>query len=132
MSDIRVVLGITFAFIVGFFVFVGKIQFVQKILAAKVDANVFNLSLALCFVASGENNSLFLAMRVFPLRFSGVGTMIYLPCTVWLIGIHYRYVSKFLPSHSKRNEDKFVEFGQAGEQEDRINACSILALVTFL
>ena len=98
MSDIPVVLGIIFAFIVGFFVFVAKIQFVQKILAAKVDANVFNLSLALCFVASGENNSLFLAMCGFPSRFSGVGTMIYLPCTVWLIGIHYRYVSKILPS----------------------------------
>ena len=43
-------------------------------------------------------------MGGFPLRFSGVGTMIYLPCTVWLIGIHYRYVSKIqlLPLHSFR------------------------------
>ena len=59
MSDFRVLLGIIFAFIVGFFVFVAKIQFVQKILAANVDVNTFNLSLALCFVASGENVSLF-------------------------------------------------------------------------
>ena len=27
---------------------------------------------------------------------SGVGTMIHLPCTVWLIGIHFRYVSIIL------------------------------------
>ena len=95
MSDFRVLLGIIFAFIVGFFVFVAKLQFVQKLLAAKVDVNTFNLSLALCFVASGENVSLFWQwVGGFPLRFSGVGTMIYLPCTVWLIGIHYRYVSK--------------------------------------
>ena len=51
-------LGIIFAFIVGFFVFVAKIRFVQKIIVAKVDINFFNLTLALCFVASGKNISL--------------------------------------------------------------------------
>ena len=51
-------LGIIFAFIVGFFVFVAKIRFVKRIIAAKVDINVFNLTLALCFVASGKNYSL--------------------------------------------------------------------------
>ena len=58
MRDIRVMLGIIFAFIVGFFVFIAKIRFVQKLIVAKVDINVFNLTLALCFVASGKNISL--------------------------------------------------------------------------
>ena len=56
MSNILVLLGITFAFIVGFFVFVAKIKFVRKIFAAKVDVNVFNHTLALCFVASGKKH----------------------------------------------------------------------------
>ena len=56
MSNIPVLLGITFAFIVGFFVFVAKIKFVRKIFAAKVDVNVFNHTLALCFVASGKKH----------------------------------------------------------------------------
>ena len=55
MRDTGVMLGIIFAFIVGFFVFVAKIRFVKRIIAAKVDINVFNLTLALCFVASGKN-----------------------------------------------------------------------------
>ena len=56
MSKILVLLGITFAFVVGFFVFVAKINFVRKIFAAQVDVNVFNHTLALCFVASGEKH----------------------------------------------------------------------------
>ena len=42
------------AFLVGFRIFVAKIKFVQKIVAAKVDVDILNHTLALCLVVSGE------------------------------------------------------------------------------
>ena len=86
------VFGIILSVIFGLFVFVAKIKFAKEIFSAKVDVNVFNHSLALCFIASGLNG---IALSVNNIKniFSGVGTMIYLPCTVWLIGINYGHVS---------------------------------------
>ena len=84
------VFGIILSVIFGFFVFVAKIKFAKEIFSAKVDVNVFNHSLALCFIASGLNG---IALSNIKIIFSGVGTMIYLPCTVWLIGINYGHVS---------------------------------------
>ena len=49
------VFGIILSVIFGFFVFVAKIKFAKEIFSAKVDVNVFNHSLALCFIASGLN-----------------------------------------------------------------------------
>ena len=49
------VFGIIISVIFGFFVFVAKIKFAKEIFSAKVDVNVFNHSLALCFIASGLN-----------------------------------------------------------------------------
>ena len=58
---------------------------------------------------------------------SGVGTMIHLPCTVWLIGIHYRYVSKILPSHSigKRGWIYWIWPGWGSRRPDQcmLNTC---------
>ena len=42
------------AFLVGFLIFVAKIKFVQKIVAAKADVDILNHTLALCLVVSGE------------------------------------------------------------------------------
>ena len=42
------------AFLVGFFIFVAKIMFVQRVIAVKADVNIFNYTLALCLVASGK------------------------------------------------------------------------------
>ena len=46
------------AFLVGFLIFVAKIKFVQRIVAAKADVDIFNKTLALCLVASGETKQL--------------------------------------------------------------------------
>ena len=46
-----------FAFLVGFFIFVAKIMFVQRVLAAKADVNIFNYTFALSLVASGKRMS---------------------------------------------------------------------------
>ena len=45
------------AFLVGFFIFVAKIIFVQRVIAAKADVNIFNYTLALSLVASGMRMS---------------------------------------------------------------------------
>ena len=45
------------AFLVGFFIFVAKIMFVQRVIAAKADVNIFNHTLALSLVASGKRMS---------------------------------------------------------------------------
>ena len=45
------------AFLVGFFIFVAKIIFVQRVIAAKADVNIFNYTLALSLVASGKRMS---------------------------------------------------------------------------
>ena len=45
------------AFLVGFFIFVAKIMFVQRVLAAKADVNIFNYTFALSLVASGKRMS---------------------------------------------------------------------------
>ena len=42
------------AFLAGFLILVAKIKFVRKVLAAKVDVNIFNHTLALCLIASGK------------------------------------------------------------------------------
>ena len=45
------------AFLAGFFIFVAKIKFVQRVVSAKADVNIFNYTLALCLVASGKRKS---------------------------------------------------------------------------
>ena len=45
------------AFLVGFFIFVAEIKFVQRVISAKADVNIFNYTLALCLVASGKRKS---------------------------------------------------------------------------
>ena len=42
------------AFLIGLFIFVAKIKFVRRVVAARTDVDIFNNTLALCLVASGE------------------------------------------------------------------------------
>ena len=76
------------AFLAGFLILVAKIKFVRKVLAAKVDVNIFNHTLALCLIASGNKRK----KRDFQLL-SGVATMLFLPLTVWLLGNNYGEVA---------------------------------------
>ena len=92
------VFGIILSVIFGFFVFVAKIKFAKEIFSAKVDVNVFNHSLALCFIASGLNG-IALSVNNIKIIFSGVGTMVFLPLTVWLLGKNYGQVTNHKFSH---------------------------------
>ena len=61
------------AFLAGFLILVAKIKFVRKVLAAKVDVNIFNHTLALCLIASGnkrERKEVFSFYQVSPQCFS--------------------------------------------------------------
>ena len=61
------------AFLAGFLILVAKIKFVRKVLAAKVDVNIFNHTLALCLIASGnkrERKEVFSFCQVSPQCFS--------------------------------------------------------------
>ena len=53
-GDIVIFFGTILAFLIGFLICVAKICFVKKLLTAKADINIFNQSLAICLVASGE------------------------------------------------------------------------------
>ena len=48
------------ALLAGLFILVAKLQFVRRVLAAKSDVNLFNYTLALCLLASGERKQCFL------------------------------------------------------------------------
>ena len=48
------IFGTSLAFLIGFSICVAKIHFVKRLLTAKADINIFNQSLAICLVASGE------------------------------------------------------------------------------
>ena len=54
MVAIATSIAIVLMFLVGFLLYLFKFRFVMKILAAKTHVNVFNHSLALCLVASGD------------------------------------------------------------------------------
>ena len=47
------------AFLAGFFILVAEINFVRRVVAAKADVNIFNCTLALCLIASGEEKQVF-------------------------------------------------------------------------
>ena len=54
MLAIATNIAIVLMFLVGFLLYLIKFRFVMKILAAKTHVNVFNHSLALCLVTSGD------------------------------------------------------------------------------
>ena len=54
MLAIATNIAIVLMFLVGFLLYLAKLRFVMKILAAKTHVNVFNHSLALCLVTSGD------------------------------------------------------------------------------
>ena len=47
--------AIVLTFLVGFLLYAAKLKFVMKILAANTQVKVFNHSLTLCLLASGDN-----------------------------------------------------------------------------
>ena len=57
MGGIIAVPSTILAFLAGFFVLVAKVKFVLKVLAAKADVDIFNHTLALCLVSSGERET---------------------------------------------------------------------------
>ena len=85
-------IAIVLTFLVGFVLYLGKLQFVIKLLAAKSHVNVFNHSLAICLFASGEKK--ILATLFALLNVSGIGTMICLPASVWLLNKEGSYEEK--------------------------------------
>ena len=78
------------AFLAGFFILVAKIKFARTVLAAKADVNIFNHTLALCLIASGNKREKGLKFQLLP----GGATMLFLPLTVWLLGKSYGQVKK--------------------------------------
>ena len=57
-SSIASNIAIVFTFLVGFLLYLGKLQFVMKMLAARTHVNVFNHSLALCLSVSGDEKNM--------------------------------------------------------------------------
>ena len=47
--------AIVLAFLLGFLLYIAKLKFVMKILEARTQVKVFNHSLALCLLVSGDN-----------------------------------------------------------------------------
>ena len=54
-SSIAFNIAIVFTFLVGFILYIAKVKFVMKILEARTQVKVFNHSLALCLLVSGDN-----------------------------------------------------------------------------
>ena len=57
MGGIIAVPSTILAFLAGFFLLVAKVKFVLKVLSAKADVDIFNHTLALCLVSSGERET---------------------------------------------------------------------------
>ena len=86
-SSLDVNITIVVTFLAGLILFVSKLKFVFKIFDSKAQVTVFNYSLALCLLASGDvitkktdviNNVIFKYL-------AGIGTIICLPASIWLL-----------------------------------------------
>ena len=78
---------IVVTFLAGLLLFVSKLKFVFKIFDSKAQVTVFNYSLALCLLASGDvvtKKQMFINNVTFQ-SLAGIGTIICLPASIWLL-----------------------------------------------
>ena len=86
-SSLDVNITIVVTFLAGLLLFVSKLKFVFKIFDSKVQVTVFNHSLALCLLASGDvitKKQMFINNVTFQ-SLAGIGTIICLPASIWLL-----------------------------------------------
>ena len=86
-SSLNVNITIVVRFLAGLLLFVSKLKFVFKIFYSKAQVTVFNHSLALCLLASGDvitKKQMFINNVTFQ-SLAGIGTIICLPASIWLL-----------------------------------------------
>ena len=134
--------ALIFSFLACLVILVAKARFIRRILKANTDVNVFNHSIALCFILSGETLTFSFAKShirqeaefLEDVFYAGLGGLVCIPITIWLMNPDIG--EKTFNKTAALGDDAADDAGNPGDdagndatKTDRFLPCWILFLV---